>query len=148
MEALIPFAFIFVIMYLLLIRPQQRQAKQARELIASVQEGDEIVLSSGIHGFVSSVDDEIIWVEVADGVELKVGRGSVASKIIDDDGDDDRDDDDDDDRDDDDRDDDDADDGPDDHDDDDRDDDDDDPDDDLFGDPGSGPDDTVTESKD
>lgn len=71
-------------MYLILFLPQQRRAKQHRELLASLVEGDEVVTSSGIYGFVNAVDGEILWLDVADGVELRMTRSSVASKIVDD----------------------------------------------------------------
>ncbi|MDH4277511.1 MAG: preprotein translocase subunit YajC [Acidimicrobiia bacterium] len=70
-------------MYLILFLPQQRRAKQHRELLASLVEGDEVVTSSGIYGFVNAVDGEILWLDVADGVELRMTRSSVASKIVD-----------------------------------------------------------------
>lgn len=70
-------------MYLILFLPQQRRAKQHRELLASLVEGDEVVTSSGIYGFVNAVDGDILWLDVADGVELRMTRSSVASKIVD-----------------------------------------------------------------
>ena len=70
-------------MYLILFLPQQRRSKQHRELLASLVEGDEVVTSSGIYGFVNAVDGEILWLDVADGVELRMTRSSVASKIVD-----------------------------------------------------------------
>ncbi len=69
-------------MYLILFLPQQRRAKQHRELLSSLVEGDEVVTSSGIYGFVNAVDGDILWLDVADGVELRMTRSSVANKII------------------------------------------------------------------
>ncbi len=83
MQAFIPFIFVFVIMYVALILPQQRQAKASRELIASLTEGDEVMLNSGIHGFITTIDGAIVWLEVAQGVELKVSRAMVSQKIVD-----------------------------------------------------------------
>lgn len=98
MEAFIPFIFVFVIMYVALILPQQRRAKADRELVASLTEGDEVVLNSGIHGFINTIDGEVVWLEVSAGVELKVSRAAIAHRIVvEDDADDDADDDDDDD---------------------------------------------------
>ncbi len=70
-------------MYLILFLPQQRRAKQHRELLASLVEGDEVVTNSGIYGFVNAVDGEILWLDVADGVELRMTRSSVADKVVD-----------------------------------------------------------------
>jgi preprotein translocase subunit YajC len=77
----IPLILIGGLMYVVLILPQQRRGKEHRTLLASLEEGDEVVMSSGIHGFVSAIDGDILWVEVADKVELKVSKSSVAGKI-------------------------------------------------------------------
>ncbi len=69
-------------MYLILFLPQQRRAKQHRELLASLVEGDEVVTSSGIYGFVNAVDGDILWLDVVDGVELRMTRSSVADKVV------------------------------------------------------------------
>jgi len=84
MEALIFPALLFLIMYFVLIRPQQRQAKEARELMASLAVGDEVVTTSGIHGFINSLEDTVVWLEIAVDVELKMSRTAIAGKITDD----------------------------------------------------------------
>jgi preprotein translocase subunit YajC len=81
MEQFIPLILIGGLMYAVLILPQQRRSKEHRNLLASLEEGDEVVMSSGIHGFVSAIDGEIVWLEVADKVELKVSKSSVAGKV-------------------------------------------------------------------
>ena len=83
MEALIFPALLFLVMYFALIMPQQRRAKETRNLLASLSEGDEVVTSSGIHGFINTLDADVVWLEVADGVELKMSRSAVAGKIHD-----------------------------------------------------------------
>ncbi len=80
MANLIPLALLLVI-YLFLFLPQQRKAKAHRELVASIGDGDEVFLECGIHGFVGAVEDNVLWLEVADGVELKVNRASVAARV-------------------------------------------------------------------
>ncbi len=81
MEQLLVFAAIFAVMYFVLIMPQQRRQREAAALLKSLEEGDEVVLSSGIHGFISMLEDDICWIEVAEGVDLKVARSSVVSVI-------------------------------------------------------------------
>ena len=92
MEALIFPALLFLVMYFALIMPQQRRAKETRNLLASLAEGDEVVTTSGIHGFINTLDEHVVWLEVADGVELKMSRTAVAGKINDTGSDDDADD--------------------------------------------------------
>lgn len=70
-----------LLMYLVLFLPQQRRAREHKRLIESLTEGDEVLTNSGIFGFVNAVDDEVIWLEVSDGVELRVAKASVANKV-------------------------------------------------------------------
>ncbi|MCU0274095.1 MAG: preprotein translocase subunit YajC [Acidimicrobiales bacterium] len=66
-----------LIMYFLMIRPQQKKMREHQALIAAVKAGDEIVTSAGIYGIVSEVDGDVIWLEVAQDLELKIRRSSV-----------------------------------------------------------------------
>ena len=84
----IPLIVVGVLMYAVLILPQQRRNKEHRALLSSLEEGDEVVTNAGVYGFIAAVDGEVVWLEVADGVELKVSKASVASKIVVDDDDD------------------------------------------------------------
>ena len=73
----VPLILIFLLMYMFLIRPQQKRAKAQQQLVGSVQSGDEVRLSSGIHGVVNEVEGDIVWVEVAKDLELKVLRTAI-----------------------------------------------------------------------
>jgi preprotein translocase subunit YajC len=66
------------IFYFLAIRPQQRQRKAHEELVSSVKRGDRVVSIGGIHGTVKRVEEGIVVVEVAKGVEIKISRRAVA----------------------------------------------------------------------
>jgi preprotein translocase subunit YajC len=68
-------------MYLLLFLPQQRKARDHKRLLESLTEGDEVVTSSGIYGFVNAVDDDVVWLDVAEGIELRVAKSAVSSRI-------------------------------------------------------------------
>ena len=72
---------IFSAMYFLLLRPQRKRQKETANLQKSIAEGDEVVLNSGIYGFVSAVEDEWLWLDIADKVEIRITKGSVARKI-------------------------------------------------------------------
>ena len=75
----LPFVLIFVIMYFLIIRPQQAKAKQHREMVANVRRGDTIVTSGGLIGKVAKVVDENeVQVDLAEGVRVRVVRGMIA----------------------------------------------------------------------
>lgn len=76
---LVPFVFIFIIFYFLLIRPQQNARKKHMEMIAAVKKGDEVVTAGGIVGKVTKVvDDKEVLVEIADKVSVKVLRSTLS----------------------------------------------------------------------
>jgi preprotein translocase subunit YajC len=76
---LVPFLLIFVIMWFLIIRPQQRRAKEHQELIKNVRRGDTVVTSGGIVGKVTkATDDPELEVEIADGVRVKLVRTMIS----------------------------------------------------------------------
>jgi len=75
---IMPFLLIFVIMYFLIIRPQQRRLKDHRDMVSSVRRGDTVVTAGGLVGKVTKVDEAEIQVEVAQGVRLKVVRSTIS----------------------------------------------------------------------
>jgi len=77
----LPLVLIFAAMYFLLLRPQRKRQKETGNLQKSIAEGDEVVLNSGIYGFVSAVDEEFLWLEIAENVEIRIAKGYVARKI-------------------------------------------------------------------
>ena len=81
MAGFIPLILIFGLMYVLMIRPQQKKVKAQQALVSSIQSGDEVVLNSGIFGVVKDVEGDILWLEVFEGIELKVMRGSVDGRF-------------------------------------------------------------------
>ena len=78
--SLLPFAFIFVVFYFLIIRPQQKKFKQHQALISTIKKGDKVVLASGIIGTVTKTEHEgVIEVEIASGVTVKVVAATISS---------------------------------------------------------------------
>ncbi len=78
---LLLFPLLLVGMYLLLVRPQQKRLQAQRAMVASIAVGDEIVTAGGIIGTVRVLTDDRMFLEVADGVEIRVLRGAVSRKI-------------------------------------------------------------------
>ena len=74
---IVPTVLIIGIMYFLMIRPQQKRLKDHQAMIAAIRRGDTVVTSGGILGKVTKVDDQELQVEIADGVRVKVVRGTV-----------------------------------------------------------------------
>lgn len=76
---LLPFILIFVIMWFLIISPQQKRVKAHQELVKNLRRGDTVITNGGITGKISKVvDDNEIEVEIAEGVRVRVIRGMVA----------------------------------------------------------------------
>ena len=79
MGQILPFVLIFVIMYFLILRPQQRRMKQHQEMVRNVRRGDTVVSSGGLIGKVTKVvDDDKIELEIADGVRIMQMRSMVS----------------------------------------------------------------------
>ena len=74
---IVPWLLVFVIFYVLMIRPQQRRVKQHQAAIAAVKKGDEVVTGGGIRGKVTKVSDEEAEVEIASGVRVKVVKSTL-----------------------------------------------------------------------
>ncbi|HEU0220587.1 MAG TPA: preprotein translocase subunit YajC [Paracoccaceae bacterium] len=82
LEAIIPFILIFVIMYFLIIRPQQKKVKEHRAMVAALRRGDQVVTQGGLIGKISRVkDDNELEVEIADGVKVRVVRHTITQVL-------------------------------------------------------------------
>jgi preprotein translocase subunit YajC len=76
--SLLPLILIFVVFYFLLIRPQQKKAKEHKQMLENLKKGDKIITAGGIYGVVESVDMKTIIVKVAENTKVKIGRSYVA----------------------------------------------------------------------
>ena len=76
---LLPIAGIFLIFWLLVIRPAQRRQRAVRALQAELAVGDKIITQGGIFGTIANVDDDRLGVEIADGVVIKIARPAVVA---------------------------------------------------------------------
>ena len=72
---------LFVLAWVVLILPKQRELRRHNALLATLAEGDEVMSGSGIYGTITAIDGDVVYLEVADGIELKVARRAVASKV-------------------------------------------------------------------
>jgi preprotein translocase subunit YajC len=78
---LLPFVLVFVIFYLILIRPQKKQQQELQKLMESLKPGDQILMSNGIYGTVVDTKEKSLTVKIADNVKIKVLRTAVASVV-------------------------------------------------------------------
>ena len=79
LTSFLPLIIIFVVFYFLLIRPQTKRAKEHKKMVAELKTGDEVVTSGGVLGRITDAGEQFLTIQVADGVELKVQRGTVAA---------------------------------------------------------------------
>lgn len=78
-QQIIPLVFMFAIFYFLLIRPQQKKAKEHKALLDAIKKGDNVITAGGVHGKISSVDDGVVGLEIATGVIIKISKAYIAS---------------------------------------------------------------------
>ena len=76
--AFIPFVLIFVIFYFLILRPQQKQGKQRQEMLKAIKRGDDVITSGGLYGKVLNIVDDVITLEIAKGVSVRVSRTGIS----------------------------------------------------------------------
>nr|WP_308419228.1 preprotein translocase subunit YajC [Andreprevotia sp. IGB-42] len=77
----LPMVVIFVLFYFMLIRPQQKRAKEQKAMLDALGKGDEIVTTGGIVGKITKAGDAYLTLELADGVEILVQRAAIAQRL-------------------------------------------------------------------
>jgi preprotein translocase subunit YajC len=77
---------LIVLMYVLLIHPQRKKEKEHMNLVESLQVGDKVVTTGGIHGTVTRVEDAVVTLQVADNVRIKVSRVAISRRLEQDEG--------------------------------------------------------------
>lgn len=83
-SALFTFGFMALIglaMYFLMIRPQRKRLRAQQELQQAITVDDEILTNSGLYGFVTAMDGDVVWLEVADGVEIRISRSALLRRV-------------------------------------------------------------------
>ena len=73
------FGAIFLIFYFMIIRPQQKRAKGREKLLSSIEKGDKVITSGGVHGTVAGVEEKTILLQVTENVKLKIERTAIST---------------------------------------------------------------------
>lgn len=76
---LLPLILIFVIFYFLLIRPQQKRAKEHKAMLEAIKKGDKVITSGGVYGLVESVGQNTVTLKISENVKVKFGKAYIAS---------------------------------------------------------------------
>ena len=75
------FGAIFLIFYFMIIRPQQKRAKEREKLLSSIEKGDKVITSGGVHGTVAGVEEKTILLQVTENVKLKIERSAITTIV-------------------------------------------------------------------
>ena len=79
----VPLILIFVVFYFLLIRPQQKKAKEHQNYLANLKKGDKVISGCVIYCLFASLTDTVVTLEIAENVRIKVNRGAIADSAAD-----------------------------------------------------------------
>lgn len=81
--ALLPFVLIIVVMYFLMIRPQQKRQKALQAMLSALKSGDEVVTMGGVYGTIAGIDEKenTVWLKIAGDVKIKVERASIVRVV-------------------------------------------------------------------
>src|SRR5437763_13068120 len=77
----VPFIFIFIIMYFVLVRPQMRRQKDQQRLVSALKTGDRVVTNAGIDGLISYVEDTTVIVKVTDDVKIEMEKSAISNVL-------------------------------------------------------------------
>lgn len=80
-STLIMFGLIFVIFYFMIIRPQQKRAKERDKMLGDVQKGDKVVTSGGLHATVAGMEDKTVLLDVGNNVKMKFEKSAIANVL-------------------------------------------------------------------
>jgi preprotein translocase subunit YajC len=79
---LLPLLALPLVFYFLLIRPQRRRMREQQALVSSIEEGDEVMTTSGMYGFVTAIEGDVVWLEIAEGIDIRVARAALSRKVL------------------------------------------------------------------
>ena len=80
-STLIMFGAIFLIFYFMIIRPQQKRAKERDKLLSNLEKGDKVVTNGGIHGVIAGLEEKTALLQVSDNVKLKIDRSAITTVL-------------------------------------------------------------------
>jgi preprotein translocase subunit YajC len=81
--AMVPYIAMFAIFYFVLIAPMRKQQKKTKDMLANLKKGDRVLTSGGIYGQVSQIEDQVVWVKIADTVKVKMARSAITQVVTD-----------------------------------------------------------------
>lgn len=80
-STLIMFGAIFLIFYFMIIRPQQKRAKEREKMLSNMQKGDKVITSGGMHATIAGLDEKTVLLQVGDNIKMKFEKSAIASIV-------------------------------------------------------------------
>jgi preprotein translocase subunit YajC len=80
-STLIMFGLIILIFYFMILRPQQKRAKERDKMLSEIQKGDKIITAGGVHGTVVGIEDKTYLIQIAENVKVKYEKSAIATVI-------------------------------------------------------------------
>ncbi len=80
LPTLLFFVFMILIMYLFMIRPQQKRQKEHQNMLSNLRKGDKIITASGIHGTITDMEDTAFMIQIAENTRIKIEKSAVTGK--------------------------------------------------------------------
>jgi len=80
-STLVMFGAIFLIFYFMIIRPQQKRAKEREKLLSNLEKGDKVVTSGGVHGIIAGIEEKTVLLAISENVKVKVERSAITAVL-------------------------------------------------------------------
>lgn len=80
-STLVMFGAIFLIFYFMIIRPQQKRAKEREKMLSNIQKGDKVITNSGLHATIAGLDEKTVLLQVSDNIKMKFEKSAIANVI-------------------------------------------------------------------
>jgi preprotein translocase subunit YajC len=80
-STLIMFGAIFLIFYFMIIRPQQKRAKERDKLLSNLEKGDKVVTNGGIHGIIAGLEEKTALLQISDNTKIKIDRSAITTVL-------------------------------------------------------------------
>ena len=81
LTTILPFAAIILIFYFMMIRPQQKRQKEVKSMLDAMKKGDRVITSSGIHGTITDIQDNVITVQIAENTQVRFEKVAISSVV-------------------------------------------------------------------
>ncbi len=81
LSSMLPLVLMFVVLYFVMIRPQMKRQKEARNMLSALAKGDEVATAGGVLGKISEIGDQYLTLEIATGVQVRVQRSAVVQVL-------------------------------------------------------------------